>query len=263
MSSGDNFYCNMVLTSIAMLRRHNGHIPVRVFLIDKTKRQTNLDIFSKHLKFDVCRRPPLDPGYFCHNREYLSECTEDSVLHIDGDTFIFSDVERLFDTHSLVDFAGATDDWITGTPDWSDADLKTCYKLLGCNGVPVFNGGITLWNNRTIRDWADGMRGMCDLLLGKLPLPWLFRDNRNGYHRETFSVCFHIAARGLTYGIMGKKEVVNLFGPDDLAAWGNKDYVIYHCFTQNWSQFARQVYTVSTNLTADSLPVSSLLTTVR
>lgn len=240
LSSGDNFFCKMVLTSIKTLRQYNKTVKVRVFLIG-TDHQTKIDVAAKDLNIEIIRKPSLS-NYFCLNRQYLSECDEECVLYIDGDTFIFGDIELLFDNHKNVDFAAATDDYITGCTDWCQENLLKDYHSLGAIPVPVFNGGILLWNNGKIRDWAESLPEMCEKLQDKQfsVTPWLFGNNRDCYHKETFCICFHVAQKRLKYEIMGKNEVVNLFSWDDYYAWENRDFIVYHTFTQNWDRFNKR-----------------------
>jgi lipopolysaccharide biosynthesis glycosyltransferase len=237
----------MALTSAYMLRQYNKTIPVRVFLIDSDK-QTKIDKYADSLNLEVVRFPSTkkadEQKYFCLNREYLSTCVEDSVLYIDGDTFIFGDVNDLFDKYEKYDFAAATDDWITGTEDWNQKNLLDSYKLVGGTAVPVFNGGLTLWNNRCVRGWASNyLPEMCTRLQNKeFPLTdWLFANNRSCYHKETFSICLYVSSAKLRYKAMDRKDVVNLFSKKDYDAWKVKDYIVYHCFNQNWKMFVKDL----------------------
>jgi len=224
----------MVLTSIKMLRNYNKTIKIRVFVIGNGEPK----LFADSLNVEVIYRQPSQDskGYFCLNREYLAECKEQSVLHIDGDTFIFDDIEKIFDKYNDVDFAAAQDDWIVNTPDWNYSFLEV--------GSTVFNGGLTLWNNGTIREWASNfLVPTCNRLQNeKCALtPWLFGSNRRCYHKETFAICYYVAQKGLKYRLMDEKDVVNLFNPESYKAWNRKDFIVYHCFTQNWKQFANSL----------------------
>lgn len=239
ITSGDDFHCNMTLTSALMLRQHNRDIKVRVFLID-AHGETKLDKFADQLGLEVIRRPSVDK-YFCLNRTYLAECEEDSVLYIDGDTFIFGDIESIFNKHRT-DFAAATDEWITGQPDWNYRDLEKSYEIIGSEPVPVFNGGLTLWNNGSVRGWASTkLSKYCSQCQnGDFPIEkWLFNNGRECYHKETFSICFYVSEQKFTYSVMDSSDVVNLFSEKELKVWDQKNYVVYHCFTQNWKRFAR------------------------
>lgn len=247
ITSGDDFYCGMVLTSAYMLRQHNKTIPIRVFLIDSDK-TTKIDKYANSLNIEIERFPAtkkaIEQKYFCLNREYLSTCEEDSVLYIDGDTFIFGDVKDLFDRYEKYDFAAATDDWITGTEDWSPERLNECYDMVKGSIVPVFNGGLTLWNNKCVRGWAsEYLPEICTKLQNKeFPLTnWLFANNRVCYHKETFSICLYVSHNRLNYKVMDRKDVVNLFSKKDYDAWKIKDYIVYHCFNQNWRMFLKDL----------------------
>lgn len=243
--SDDPFYCRMALTSIIMLRQYNKEIKVRVFIIGN--RKTKIDDYAEQLRLEVVHRPPTpaaqEYNYFCLNREYLAECKEETILYIDSDTFIFGNVDSICERYQDVDFAAAQDDWIINTPDWQQQHLLESYAQLGVQPVPVFNGGLTLWNKGCVRDWAKKLAITCKELYERkyVLTPWLFGDNRGGYHRETFAICFYIAKKGLRYQLMDNKDVVNLFAEKDWRAWNNKDYIVYHCFTQNWQRLEREL----------------------
>jgi len=235
LSSDDDFYSSMVLTSINMLRLFNREIKIRVFVIGG---YSLIDKHASEFGLEVIHKESRDP-YFCLNRQYLTESEEDSVLYIDGDTFVFGNIETLFERYKNVDFAAATDDWIVGQPDWRDDQLQESFALVEAEPGPIFNGGLMFWNNRTIRNWElDKYCKLCQ----DLPISnWLYGNNRQCYHRETFAICFHVAKQKLKYSIMDDKDVVNLFSQKDLTAWGNGKHLVYHCFTQNWEKFACKI----------------------
>ena len=129
------FYLKMALTSVGMLRSHNKKVPVRVYLIRDNAHQTierenvsrhhpplhnmtdQFIIACQNLDVEVCERLPLSyPGeetFFHINRKYLSEVPEPNVLYIDADTFIFGDIESIFDhyPHEHIDFAACKAIW--------------------------------------------------------------------------------------------------------------------------------------------------------
>lgn len=248
ITSADNFFSRMALTSITMLRQYNKEIKVRIFVIGANK-PTLMDELAEPLHVEVLHRPAAsaakDQNYFCLNRCYLGECHESSVLYIDGDTFIFGDVASLFDRYKDVDFAAAEDRYIISTQDWSVEDYQESCKILSIEEPPVFNGGLTLWNNGSIKKWTEDLTDMCNKLQNKdLPISkWLFGEQRQCYHRETFSICFAVAKNCMTYNIMDRHDVVNLFSWPDFHAFKKRDFIVYHSFTQNWERFHRELVT--------------------
>jgi len=154
-------YLRMTAISVGMLRKKNTHIHVRVFLIrDKSQKtlsrvpsvalqeydasKTELFIaYCKKLGVEVVEKPPVDE-IFHVNRSYFTECTEDQVLFIDGDTFVYNDVELIFNSYpeyDLVSMSSVMEDWL---------------KETGWPGPEYLNSSIILFNKREPLDQYAG-----------------------------------------------------------------------------------------------------------
>jgi len=105
--SGHPSFVQMTTTSIEMIRRYNREVPIRVFFVAYAvypRPEHEFDAFCSRNAVEMLRRPPLDKGdYFQENKAWLGDCTESMILLLDSDTFIFGDVERVFDKYDQYD----------------------------------------------------------------------------------------------------------------------------------------------------------------
>jgi hypothetical protein len=158
------FYLNMVLNSVRMLRTHNTRLPVVVFLIEDgaeatVRRGHNMpgkmtpDEFEsgcRPLGVEVRRRPKR-PGHLFLSRFYFSELEQPSVLHMDADTFIFGDVEVLFDRY----------------PTGIAASYSAFIESINYPSPPGFrpiNSGVMVMNDRVGQKWAEELPSVMDAM---------------------------------------------------------------------------------------------------
>jgi hypothetical protein len=249
------FYLRMALTSMGMLRNHNKDIPVRIFLVrDQSSQTIERENVSKHTSINVestdqfietCKsidvevldRPPLiypgEESFFHINRKYFAELKEDHILYLDADTFIFGDVEDIFDHHEFVDFAACEAMWARRRG-WNPGFLP----------VPVgpFSSGVMLWNNGTIRDWCDLLpRYMADFRKNESTLAnWLRTLHSDCLLREEFSVTRHVCMAGLVHSFIEKEDCHLIESEQDIDDLGKS--LIFHSYTPNWKKCYAKLY---------------------
>jgi hypothetical protein len=247
-------YLKMVLASVGMLRQHNTRIPVRVFLINDHSAQTiqrenvslHVDVNEDNSAFiaaceslnvEVLPRIPLVyPGeekFFHINRKYFAELPEANILYIDADTFIFGDVETIFDNHQYVDFAACKAEWAIGRG-WSSSFLA--------KPVGPFSSGIMLWDNHSIRDWCDRLPAyMASFRENDTTLAnWLHSLHEDCLLREEFSVTKHISETNLVHSFISQEECHLIRTEQCIEQVGNS--TIFHSYTPNWKKVYHKLY---------------------
>lgn len=159
----------MVCNSIFMLRQYNKTIPVKIYFINDDNKTTHPIVkdveygtFSKKAMLEIAEklnvqikevlpfdntglRAELKNYFFCNRSHFTTE--EDSVLHIDGDTFIYGDVEELFDKYKDFDAV------VPESKFYIQAEFS-CKKNFNRDASP-FNAAVILFNNQLCRKWAN------------------------------------------------------------------------------------------------------------
>ena len=237
LSYGLPAYLAMSVVSIATLRKHNLTIPVILTITGEkldSKQANKLARISNALNFEVHQRNPIQhrhirKDYFQLNKALLTRIPYKSVLILDSDTFIFDNVEKLFETYSSKDVYAV--------------EYKRMYKKRGWKrsyfgGVKPLNSGVTLWNHNSAKYWA--IQEYC-VLLTQQRLPeseLLFSLSKNGYHMEEFSLPLSIWKNELEYGLF-KNSHVRMPPPFSLK---KHTPIIFHTFSQNWPDYYAAVF---------------------
>ena len=241
------FYMFLVMNSIKMLRNHNQSIPIYLYFID-----TPPDIFNSEglnsadgydfNKYDkgeefftnfcnlfnvkvVCKPWKKDNlEYFPINKIYLCECEAESVVFLDADTFIFKDIEELFDANQKNDFIACNNpmpqDWRS---DFLGTDLGTDLGTFN-SGVMLFNNSVhkrigPLWINQCEETWHG------DTELSN----WI--KNGNKWRTEEVSLSKVILDNDIDFSYFPSSQVFLPKVKDDLKLYST---IVYHSFTQNW-----------------------------
>jgi hypothetical protein len=213
----------MVCNSVLMLRKHNRTVPVKIYFLRDGSRATDgrmlslnsLEQFSIKSFLEVCKQlnviveevAPVDTknmrpelkNYFFVNRVHFSNSCEDSVLHIDGDTFINGDVEEIFEKHRECDMAVPASAWLK----------QQGVSGLSCFGrdIPPFNAAVMLFNKNLCKKWASEILCYLDKTLdftwfdnSKMPIEeiatnWWASDNAPNIdffpHSECYPIMIH------------------------------------------------------------------------
>ncbi len=238
------FYLSMARCSLATLRRYNSSIPIDVFYI-KDNNENNRNVggllqcagkipqVSTQQFMDLCKQLNVnvniienvemgnEKGYCSAQRKYLTNASEEKTLLLDADTFIFGDVEPLFELLNDCDFVA----------DMNCFGKRYSMTYKGLTLRP-FNSGVVLWNRGLLKEYATKVFDLClDLKDGKHPLSsWLYSvssdKNEPPQGREELACSIYVVDKNLKYKYFNKQHVqTNEY-------FGN--CLIYHTLTQNW-----------------------------
>lgn len=199
-------YIDMASYSISMLRKHNTSIKIVCLCVGE------IDLPFEAEKIQV---ENLMPNFFLANKQHIGIVDYEEVLFIDCDTFIFGDVEKLFDYD--YDFVGCQNNW---------AYFK------GFNLFKPTNSGVMLFKNnahkKILYKFSKKLKTM-DVDYPELDA-WL--KNTNEWVREEF----------LISQIANDLSIKSTFFKDEdvrMLQW-NEDFermhksIIFHSFTQQW-----------------------------
>jgi hypothetical protein len=233
-------YLKMCLNSLGMLRDHNRKIIVRVILIRDHTNETYVETFVNQclkLGVEVMERIPLaivgEENFFHVNRKYLSEIPENDILYTDSDTFIFGDIETIFENHKEVDFAACEAQW---------SFQKGYRRDFVDKNIGPFSSGLMLWNHGTVRDWCDMIpRYFAEFRRNESPLAnWLHELHPDCLLREEFSVTQHVSRSDLTHSFISAKEchLIQSLGCIDQIG----ESLIFHSYTPHWRRAYQKIH---------------------
>lgn len=235
----------MVSNSISMLRKYNKSIHVRLHLVHDGGEYTkttnhqggSLSINSNYITSDyiklisdlgveIVEKDPLtfegEEGFFHIHRHLFKDAIEDSLLFIDADTFIFGNVEDLFERYKEYDYVGLP---IPNLADWDK-------KWLPFN---PYNSAVNLWNNGWITKFAHALPKYCKLIREKEHpcSDWCYSRCSKCTGREEISTSLFINDNNIKHTLWDKWDVRNSSSYID---YDESPYTyIFHTFTHNWS----------------------------
>jgi hypothetical protein len=234
----------MVATSLEMLRRHNTTLKIRLYFVDDgqsdTVARSNMSqvSYSKDDLKSLCEKLNVEfvqrhkehiqgeEGYFYIQRHMLRDVPEDSVLYLDGDTFIFGDVETLFDKYKS-DLTACENEWA-----WGQGFQESWLPF------KPFNSGVTLWHNGWFQKWTANLPDLCRVLREESsPIgSWLWKRDGKCLGREEFSISIFIEKEGFSYGYLDKSDCWLNKLPEDYLRAGQS--LIFHSYTDQWKKVA-------------------------
>lgn len=201
-------YIKMACHSISMLRQHNDAIKVICLCLD------NFDL-PEELNVEKIKVDNLD-NFFFSNKQHLGHLDYESILYIDSDTFIFGDVEKVFDYDA--DFVGCENSW--------------CYG----QGFDLFkptNGGLLLFKNGSnkeiYKDFNYKLKNM-NFDYPKLN-EWIIKTN-NEWTREEFLTSQIVEDLKINRCFFNKSHCHTLMWKQDFETM--KESIIFHTFTNQW-----------------------------
>lgn len=227
-------YMSMCANSIKMLRKYNKNIPVKVIFIkcddriEKNNKYINEETFEKAcdiLDVEVIIKPWInvegEEGYFPINKIHLRDFNDDSLLFIDGDTFIFGDVEELFEKYNN-DFVACENKWMYGK-NWPQ----------GCLPIKPYNAGVMLFNNKTYKRCFGKLEEICKSIMtdGSAISRWM-HDTGCTFNREEIAISIWACAVDNDYFL--KTEAHNVYYPQEIEKM--HETTIFHCYTFNWKK---------------------------
>lgn len=223
-----DIHVRMAMNSLHMLRAHNQSVPIRLFIVSnefvpKHKHTEELLKWCKEWRVEVVQKP-LDHEFFFTNKHHIKDCPENRVLFIDADTFIFDDVEKIFDKYQDCDFVGCKNEWVTGRG-WDDF----------LDGVMPFNGGVQLYNNGCHRNILGQLPSKCNDLgaMGK----WL-KEGDMEHNREEMAIS-KIVAEEHSFEYFRREDCLIPLWSSDLD--NPQETIIFHSFVSQWNQIYSMV----------------------
>jgi hypothetical protein len=185
VANANALYMEMLKTSIHLLRQHNSSIPTTVYFIEGEAGRLPADFrdFCRAWNVHVRAYRDLATGYFQDNKVRLAEANVRSMLLLDADTFVFADVEELFDAYEKFDVVACTNDWA-----WNRG-----YRGEYIPGSPApLNSGIVLCSSRFLNAWTTRMPELHEALRAgtryRRLSAWLYEVSATAYNREEFAL---------------------------------------------------------------------------
>lgn len=198
----------MATHSITMLRKHNQNIKVVCLCIEDLE-------LPEHLNIEKIRVKNLGDFFFT-NKEHLSDLNYEEVLYIDSDTFIFGDIEKVFEYDA--DFVGCENNW--------------CYSQ-GFNLFRPANGGVLLFKNKAHNKiYANFTNRLFSMGLNDPDLDYWIRKTKNEWTREEFLASQLALDLGLKTDFFKPEHCRLLQWTEDFLRM--KESIIFHTFTPQW-----------------------------
>lgn len=252
-------YMNMACNSIAMLRKHSA-IPVRVLLITDFARTTfsntrnypglELDVSDDAVKrmsdrlvvkceemgaeVKVLSPHAAETDYIHCNQSYMAtECPEELVMKMDADTFLFGDIEPVFNAYDGYDVVALEADWFKKEKEWKP-------EWFG-NQTPL-STAVILFRNETAKRWGEFLPGMCRAYAeGDSDAAIWARNRKILYLRDELSLTPFVICNTLKWRLFREEHCCQISAPE---FWKN---IIAHAFGYNWLK-AYQMLTGSKDL---------------
>lgn len=211
-----NNYLKMAINSISMLRKYNKSIKVICLTTEPIP-------FPKNLNVEIILINNIDTNYFLSNKVYISNLEYASVLYIDSDTFIFDDVEKIFQDNYEFDFYGCENNW--------------AYKLNFNEFKPV-NGGVLLFNNYSHKKIYEDFNFKLKNLSKLYPKinRWI-KDVNNDWVVEEFLTSAIVHEEKIPFAFFNKNQVKLI---EEIKDVYNFETIIFHTFTSNWEIVRRK-----------------------
>lgn len=243
ITNENSSYIYMLMNSVTMLRHHNKTVPIRVFVIKDGSSQTIhrnglpvesdwADAWVKLLKvsaadenLEIIEKPPIElpgeEGFFHMNRVYMGDLDCDSLLFLDADTFVFGDVEKIFDAYVDCKFAAAPAKWVKDRG----------FNVQWLSGYNPISSGVMLFNDGMHADWAKKMPHHSYQLRTGHPMgTWLRTQHEDMLLREEFAT--NIWASTITSSYLSLEHCQLIIVESDYDLLGQA--IIFHCYTPNW-----------------------------
>ena len=254
--SENPLYMFMTMNSINMLREFSP-IPIEVIFIDNFPVDYPRFKTSKKDFLRFCEDKEVEVSYHYLPEDWFGwevgkdiwvfryflqtvECA--NVLYLESDTFVFGNVEDLFDNE--VDIAAVPSDWAYGTAGWKPLADK----------MPVpFNPGIVLWKNWCMQLWASWYLNATRKLQTEPSeiKDWLFSTHPTAKHAEEISLNIFTLANDLSFRFMESWEA-DVLKVKKIWDHGNAP-IVFHSYTNHWKYVYNQITGIKPKLIGKKL----------
>jgi hypothetical protein len=240
-------YIGILSFSLKTLRRYNPNIPVVVYYIQDNRKDSRYipplagavdilkDLPNDYVSFSkLCeelgvevrvRIPKQKESYHSLHRMLLQEVSEETVLLLDGDTFIFGSIEDFPKIYAGHDFVATPNSWgLSGSIPGMDPTFK------------MFNSGVVLCQNGIFSKWMGSIGEYCrGLYDGSHPYSqWLWSQSPACVGREEFAATLFVVDNKLKYSYFSGSHV-------QMGEY-NGDALVLHTLGQNWIKFHRKCF---------------------
>jgi len=229
-----------------MLRQHNPSVPVVVYYVQDGKRDSRRiplteitralnKLPNDYLSFsNLCeelnvevrvRKSKQEEAYYSLHRLLLQEIEEETVLLLDGDTFIFGNIEGFPQMYAGYDFVATPNSWGMVHPvPGLDPNFRS------------FNSGVVLCQNGVFKRWMDSIGDYCQRLYdGCHPQSeWLWSVSAECAGREELAASLFVLDNGLKYRYF-ENEHVQMGSYDSNAR-------ILHTLSPNWHSLYNECF---------------------
>jgi len=226
--NGNPQYVKMVKHSILMLRQYSS-LPIKVLFIDKPDDYFVSFCDENQVELLIKDWSGPEPDFFLTNKSYIEGIDSKSILFLDCDTFIFDNVEKIFDYYQDFDFVACENRWAYGQK-YQLSFLK--------NDVHPFNSGVMLFNNFSQKKIFSEFFNVFALLRSRTtPLGVWLSESGNQWTAEEFSIAKCVTDLELKSTYFDRDYCYNIQWESDYAQMKNS--IVFHSYTKQWETARR------------------------
>ncbi len=207
----------MLKNSISMVRKYNKEIKIKVISVG-----SSVEINDDNL--EVIVKPDNNVYPFPLNKIHLREIQDESVLFLDCDTFIFDNVEEIYQEYQEYDFVACEDDWA----------YHKGYKLeFLTNKTKPFNSGVMFFNNYSHQKIYENLDKITNSLKITNPEFWNWLTKFQ-WTMDEFVLTKIIDDLQLKHVYFQRKFAYNIKWKEDFDKMSES--IIFHSYTNQWEK---------------------------
>lgn len=226
----------MTSLSIAGLRKHSN-VPVKVIFLDTDNDCSDeFQSFCDRYDVEIIRKKWIEcdvgeRNLFQINKAHLVDVEEDEMLFIDSDTFIFGDVESIFDKYGSFDMVACKNLWVK--EGWEPRYLKKIHPI---------NSGVMYWKRKWAKLASEALPILCkEIRERKHPISeYLYFLDERCFHREEFAYNLFIDQQDIQHSYFEKEDVHNLLWESEIE--DSRNSIILHSYTSQWKKVYNALY---------------------
>lgn len=219
-------YLLMAKTSISMLRKFSD-IPIVALVVQDTWDSTLDDFtqFAKQYQVDIEIKSPLKfADSFLINKSYLKDLDIDQILFLDSDTFIFGDVQHIFNSYRDYDFVACEDVWA----------YHQGYSLTFLEKMTrPFNSGVMFFNGCHKEIYSQFKNVYLNLYEATCPLGQWLKETNNQWTLDEFAVSKIVDESNLKYTHFHRRMAYNIRNKEDFCDM--QESLVFHPYRGQWA----------------------------